>query len=309
MTFMMQSMKEIYEILDAQLKESSSTQFLIVNPDLEVGHYSGTVLKLEDETYLYRGYKVWVGLSEILGCRMMTPKILDNNLVEMCYKKISKEDSFHHERRINIEEKYGEGSSFFKINKMEEPTFLFYFMQALQNVNIAKRTDILDLGISRGDELGLIKSLLDTKEYQLMNFSGIDHSKTAIEVAKALYPEPNIHLYEHDINKIDSLKLGRFDLLISISTLQSPEIHFKTFFMDLVQKYLKKDSAIILGFPNSRWSDGELIYGAKAPNYAMSEMSILFNDVMFCKKYLQQHKYRVTITGKEYLFLTATKII
>jgi hypothetical protein len=78
--------------------------------------------------------------------------------------------------------------------------------------------------------------------------------------------------------------------------------------MDLVQNYLEKDSAIILGFPNSRWIAGEMVYGAKAPNYAMSEMSLLFNDVMFCKKYLQQKKYRVTITGKHYLFLTATKI-
>ncbi len=79
--------------------------------------------------------------------------------------------------------------------------------------------------------------------------------------------------------------------------------------MSLVQHYLEKDAAIILGFPNSRWIGGEMIYGAKAPNYAMSEMSLLFNDVMFCKKYLQQKKFRVTLTGKQYIFLTATKII
>ncbi|MEA2019584.1 MAG: methyltransferase, partial [Campylobacterota bacterium] len=38
------------------------------------------------------------------------------------------------------------------------------------------------------------------------------------------------------------------------------------------------------------------------------EMSNLYKDVNFCKKYLQQKKFRVTITGKDYIFLTATSI-
>jgi hypothetical protein len=79
--------------------------------------------------------------------------------------------------------------------------------------------------------------------------------------------------------------------------------------MNIVQNYLKKDGSMILGFPNCRWIDGEMIYGAQPPNYNFSEMSILYNDVIFCKKYLQQKKYRVTITGKEYIFLTATSIL
>ena len=65
---------------------------------------------------------------------------------------------------------------------------------------------------------------------------------------------------------------------------------------------------MILGFPNCRWIDGEMIYGAKAKNYAFPEMSLLYKDVHFCKKYLQQKKFRVTVTGKNYIFLTATSI-
>ena len=141
-----------------------------------------------------------------------------------------------------------------------------------------------------------------------MEFVGIDHSKSAIDYAKGVFPEENVTFHAEDINVLDTLELGRFDLLISIGTLQSPSINFKPFFMSLVQNYLEKDSAIILGFPNSRWVGGEIIYGAKAPNYVMSEQSLLYNDVIFCKKYLQQKKFRVTITGKQYVFLTATKI-
>jgi len=162
--------------------------------------------------------------------------------------------------------------------------------------------------VNRGDEFEVIKKRLNTKKYENINFIGVDHSESAIAHAKRLFPEENITFYAEDINSLDSLKLGQFDLLISIGTLQSPSINFKPFFMKLVQEYLTKDAAIILGFPNSRWVGGEMIYGAKAPNYAMSEMSLVLNDIMFCKKYLQQKKFRVTVTGKHYLFLTATKI-
>jgi hypothetical protein len=192
---------------------------------------------------------------------------------------------------------------------MEEPAFLYFYNQALTNVNIEERTRILNLGINRGDEFEVIRNRLDTNKYENMEFVGIDHSKTAIEYAETLFSEKNVQFYAEDINNLDSLNLGKFDLLISIGTLQSPSINFKPFFMSLVQNYLEKNAAIVLGFPNSRWVGGEMIYGAKAPNYAMSEMSLLYNDVIFCKKYLQQHKYRVTLTGKQYLFLTATKIL
>jgi hypothetical protein len=191
---------------------------------------------------------------------------------------------------------------------MEEPAFFYYYDQALNNVNIEERKRVLNLGVNRGDEFEVIRNRSDINKYKNMDLVGIDHSKTAIEYAEGLFEEDNVEFYTEDINNLDNLDLGKFNLLISIGTLQSPSINFKPFFMHLVQNYLEKDSAVILGFPNSRWVGGEMVYGAKAPNYAMSEMSLLFNDVMFCKKYLQQKKYRVTLTGKHYTFLTATKI-
>jgi hypothetical protein len=51
-----------------------------------------------------------------------------------------------------------------------------------------------------------------------------------------------------------------------------------------------------------------MVYGAKAPNYPFSELSLVLKDIHFTKKYLQQKKYRVIITGKDYLFLTARKL-
>ena len=282
--------------------------FEILDPDLGEG-YAGEKKVIEGTTYLYRSYKSWIDLAELLMCKMLTPEKSTYPLVRLTFKKLETQSSFHIESQSSKEEKYGIDSHFSQINKMEEPAFLYYYSQALQNAKLNQRTRVLNLGINTGDEFSVIKNSLDTDKYEGMTLVGIDHSKTAIAYAENSFPEANVMLYAHDINDLDHLNLGRFDLLISIGTLQSPSINFKPFFMSLVQNYLEKDAAIILGFPNSRWVGGEMIYGAKAPNYAMSEMSLLFNDVIFCKKYLQQHKYRVTLTGKQYIFLTATKIL
>ena len=120
--------------------------------------------------------------------------------------------------------------------------------------------------------------------------------------------DANISFYAHDINNLASLELGEFDLIISIGTLQSSNLEFNPLLMSIVQNQLKKNGAMILGFPNCRFIDGEMIYGARVKNYAFSEMGLLYKDVIFSKKYLQQKKYRVSITGKEYIFLTATSI-
>jgi len=306
MTFTTEKMQTIFPLLKKLLQTQKSISFFVLNPDVENNVYAGSILSIKNTTYLYRGYKTWTDLAELLKCKMLTPKKSSPPLVKLTFETLNSEHNFHNE--IKNKEKYGTDSYFTNIYKMEEPAFFYYYEQSLDNVNIEKRNKILNLGINRGDEFEVIKNKLDINKYNNKVFIGIDHSKSAINLAKKKFPEKNVHFYTTDINDLDSLELGEFDLLISIGTLQSPSIHFKPFLMSLVQKHLKKDSALILGFPNSRWLGGEILYGAKAPNYTMNEMSILFNDVIFAKKYLQQKKYRVTLTGKYYIFLTATKI-
>jgi len=302
--FTTQTMQTILPTLEDILLKQNSVTFSVLNPDTSDA-YAGTLIKVASIAYIYRSYKAWSDLAELLHCKILTPEKTETHLVKLTFTKL-KTDSFHTDNKDS--EKYGIDSHFAQIHKMEEPAFFYYYQQALSNVKVKNRTNILNLGVNRADEFEVIKNSLNTNEYEKLKLTGIDHSKTAIAYAGRLFTEDNTIFHTADINDIDSLNLGKFDLLISIGTLQSPSINFKPFFMKLVQEYLKKDSAIILGFPNSRWIGGEMIYGAKAPNYAMSEMSLVLNDIIFCKKYLQQKKYRVTITGKHYLFLTATKI-
>lgn len=288
------------------LNANDTIEFEVINPDTVASTYSGNTIQIQDISYLYHGYKAWSDLAQILKCRMLTPLIKDSYLVIIRYQKLNTDVNFH-KSTDTAEFKYGKDSLFSKIHKMEEPSFLHYYKQALKNVHIDKRMRILNLGINSGDEFECIQKY--TSNFKNLELVGIDYCDSAVQAAKHKFQNlNNITLYTHDINDLKSLNLGRFDLIISIGTLQSSNLEFNPLFMSIVQNELKTDGAIILGFPNCRWLDGEMMYGARAKHYSFSEMSNVYKDAIFCKKYLQQKKFRVTITGKEYIFLTATSI-
>ena len=308
MHFTDEPLQTILPILEAKLTQADSVSFTALNPDLFENTYAGTQVTIEGRTYLYRSLRAWVELAELLGCRMHVPEKVGASLLHITYEKLAKKESFHTANVKRKEEKYGSDSVFAKIHKMEEPAFFCYYRQALENVNIMQRKRILNLGVNRGDEFEVIKKLVGKECFSQMELVGIDHSQSALDEAKAHFICDNVRFFAQDINDLDTLDLGRFDLLISIGTLQSPGINYKKLLMDLVQNHLSENAALILGFPNGRWIGGELLYGAKVPHYAMSEMGLVLSDIIFAKKYLQQKKFRVTVTGKQYLFVTATKI-
>lgn len=305
--FTQETMFEIISYLEKELKEKDEILFEVLNPDIKIDIYAGEIYQIENEKFIYRSYKSWCDLAELFFCKMLIES-LNKNIVVLKFQKLNRFDSFHNDTNNEKNEKYGEESTFFRINKNEEPAFLYSYMKALINVKIEEKKNILNLGINKADEFEVIKELLDEEIFKNISFTGIDYSSSAIEFAKKRFTSENFNFYTHDINKLAELNLKKSDLIISIGTLQSSSLNFKLLFMDLVQNYLEEKGSIILGFPNCRWIDGEMIYGAKAPNYSYSEQSILYKDVYFCKKYLQQKKYRVTLTGKNYLFLTATSI-
>ena len=304
------SMLEIIEILKKQLLQISAKdvlEFEVMNPDYLSSVYSGQQIEIEGELFIYRGYKAWVDLAQILYCRMLTPIVISQIKVIIKFEKLNEDDSFH--RQITQkEEKYGSDSIFSQIHKNEETSFIAHYLKALQNVDINKRTRILNLCVNSGDEFDII--LEYASNFKNLELVGIDYCASAVKEAKEKFHEySNIDIFLHDINELNSLNFEKFDLIISIGTLQSSNLEFNKLLMSIVQNQLKREGAMILGFPNCRWIDGEMIYGARVKNYAFSEMGLLFKDVIFAKKYLQQKKFRVTITGKDYIFLTATSIV
>ena len=280
--------------------------FEVLNPDY-ITAYSGEMVSVDGVSYIYRSYNSYVTLANTLECKFLTPRVKESHIVEIRLQLLNTSHTFHSVSIEDKREKYGVNSHFFTIHKNEEASFLRAYLRALDEVNIATCKRVLNLGINGGDEFALIEAVVGKERFKQMELVGIDHSQSAIAYAKRRFGE-NVTCKVGDINHLEPLALGKFDLLISIGTLQSPGINFKVLFMTLVQKYLHRSSAIILGFPNSRWIDGELIYGAKVPNYKKSEMGLVIKDIHFCKKYLQQHKFRVVISGRDYIFLSAVRL-
>lgn len=249
------------------------------------------------------GIKPFIDLAQIYKMKLIVINNEEDRDVELSFKKLDEYRSFHKEKQHD--EKYGVKSDFFKIDKISQFSFLYYYQEALNFCDIKIKNKILNIGINKGDEFEVIKNMLSEKEFNAKEFVGIDYSSTIIKYAQEKFQ--NAKMINIDINRLNESNIGRFDMIISIGTLQSSNINFNTTFMSLYQNHLNDNGAIILGFPNCRWIDSEMIYGAKVPNYNFSEMGMLLKDIHFCKKYLQQKDYRVVITGKEYLFLSARK--
>ncbi len=302
--FTNESMLTVTSTLRDALQECSELQFEVLNPDLYSGAYAGREVSLNGKTYLYRSLRSWLDLAANLNCRMLTPSKASEETILLRFQKLEAH-SFHQEKADDRSEKYGTESSFFAISKNEEPAFLSAYTHALDVAKIETKKRVLNLGVNRGDEFALIQELLSQETFEGIKFVGIDHSVSAIEEAKSRFTTSNMHFYSHDINTLSELNLGKFDLIITIGTLQSPGINYKPFLMDLIKNYLSDDGAIILGFPNSRWIDGEMVYGAKMRNFRESDLSLMLSDIDYAKRYLQQKKFTVRINGKEYIFLTA----
>ena len=289
------------------LRQKGASEILECFKNIEVQGGETIEAELLDSDLDYFGYKTFVDLAQLFYMKLLTPLKKDATTI-LRFQKLSPKSSFHNSDDASSE-KYGVESAFFAIDKTKEFSFLYHYQKALEFVDVKSKKRVLNLGINRGDEFGVIKEMLECDAFNNIEFVGIDYSASAIEYAKeAFSSDKNVEFFCHDINKLEELKLGKFDLIISIGTLQSSNIEFNATFMSLYQNYLADGGAIVLGFPNCRWIDGEMIYGAKAPNYPFSELSLVLKDIHFCKKYLQQKKYRAVITGKDYLFLSGRKI-
>lgn len=261
-------------------------------------------IKLSEEEMLCFGYASFIDLAQLHAMRFLTPTCHDS-IVTLHLQKLDTERSFH--KQEDSKEKYGASSEFFTINKNEKFSFLYHYQKALQFCGIKRKKRVLNLGINRADEFDVIVQMLGTDASREIEFVGIDYCASAIKVAKERFSAENFSFYAHDIKELLALELGKFDLIVSIGTLQSSNLNFNETLMYIYQNFLADDGTMILGFPNCRWVDGEMLYGAKAPNYSFSEMSLLIKDIHFCKKYLQQKKYRVVVSGKDYIFLSARR--
>ena len=234
---------------------------------------------------------------------MGTPKAAgaDEALLELTFSKLPV-GSWHQEK-VSGSEAYGPESPFSRVQKLEEPTFLLDYQEALARVPLGPGGTILSLGVGRGDELGPFAAL---PHFETFRFTGVDHSAGALGTARERFPGPNYRFIQADVNDLSLLE-GRFDLAVAVATLQSPGVDDRALLRDLVQNRQSATGGVILALPNSRYEGGALRYGARLKNLREPDLSLVVKDAAFYRKYLQQHRFRVFVTGRYYLLLTAVR--
>ncbi len=314
-TFTDEPLEHLVKTLKARLGTLAAGErvtFYALDPDRGAGLFAGETTQIGGVRYRHRPLRVWLELAERLGCRLHTPERDSADpsgvLVRLSLSKLGAA-SWHGEQNTGEAEEagstYAHGSDFARVQKLEEPTFWHDYVEALQRVNLEPRSRVLSLGVGRGDELTPFGTIFTGYD---LSFTGIDHSASALRVARARFPSNNYRFIQADLGDLAGLELGRFDLVVSIATFQSPGVAGHTLIREVAQHHLSENGSLVLALPNCRYRDGEVVYGAKMKNFAQPDLSLVVKDLAFYRKYLQQHRFSVFITGKYYLFLTAVRL-
>ncbi len=285
----------------------------VLDPDHAHGRYAGERVEIDGVTYVHRPLRVWLDLAERLDLRMRTPRASSLPLLRLVFEPLDDAPDGRdprHPRDSDPRETYGTASAFARISKLEDPSFVLDVSDALGRIALPRGARILDLGVNTGDELELLLAL--EPALHDATFVGIDHSPSAIAAARTRFDgRPNITFHVADLadaSALATLQLGRFDLVLSIATLQSAGLDDRALLRRMVQDHLSPTGAVVLGMPNCRYVAGETSYGTRMKNFRQPELGLLVKDVAFYRKYLQQHHRKVFVTGKHYILVTAVSI-
>ena len=282
-------LRAIVAYVEAGAATGAVVELRVLDPDRGRGCYAGEQV----DGFVHRPWRVWVDLAERLGLRLATPRVVDT-LVHLRFEPLRRDAA---PAAGEGTEKYGAASGFARVAKLEDPSFLIDLREALGRAHLGAAPRVLDLGVNTGDELELVYEV--APDAQVV---GVDHAASALAVARTRFPAATF--LEADLAALGTLALGRFDLVLSIGTLQSAGLDDRALLRVLVQDHLAATGAVILGLPNCRYVDGEVAYGTRMKNFTQPELGLLVKDVAFYRKYLQQHHRQVFVTGKHYVFVT-----
>lgn len=299
------SLLAIVAAIEARLAAGETCLTLrVLDPDLGRGRYAGELVEHAGERCVHRPFRVWVDLAERLGLQLATPRPCGEGRVALRFERLEPSASWQLDEPEDPTEKYGTGSGYARIRKLEDPNLVLDVADALARARLPATPRILVLGVNAGDEFELLGAL-EPRLREHASFVGVDHSASAIAAARARFPGPRHELLEADVARLPELAIGRFDLVVALALLQSPGVDDRALLRHLVQDRLNPSGALLLGIPNCRYVDGEVLHGARTRNFAQPELSLVIKDAAFFKRYLQQHRKRVFVTGKYYVLVTA----
>lgn len=269
-----------------------------LDPDPSAGHYDGE--PIGSQNLRHRSFRVWLDLAQRLRMRLAMPRAVADGRIELTLTRLDDNAQWKRNAFGDVTEKYGTASPYQRISKLEDPDFVLDLSDALVRIGLPPQPRVLELGVNTGDTLALLRARLPRAPAR--RFVGIDHCGTAIAAARARFPEARLEVC--DLSELPRLKLPRFDLILAIATLHSPGVDDRALLRLLVQQHLDPRGGIIVGVPNCSYVDGEVLDGATTRNFTQPELSLLIKSVASYRKYLQQHRCRVFVTGKRTVLVT-----
>jgi 2-polyprenyl-3-methyl-5-hydroxy-6-metoxy-1,4-benzoquinol methylase len=281
-------------------------ELLALDPDHGRGRFAGELVDHDGVPYRHRPLRVWLELAERLELRLATPRPAAPPLCVVRLERLRGAPGAAGDRAAPPAERYGAASAFARIAKAEEPGFVLDLAAALGRLAPPARARVLAVGVNTGDELALLAALAPALEGAAV--VGLDHSRSALAIARARFPRAALH----ELDLADLITgaaglpdLGRFDLIVALGVLQSGALDDRGLLRRLVQDHLAPGGGLLVGLPNSRYHDGELSPGARVVNRREPELGLLIKDVAFYRKYLQQHRMEVFVTGRHDLLIAA----
>lgn len=312
----------IWRHLQAALTTAERAEVLVPDPDRGAGAGVGARLRDVHGDFVHRPLRVWVDLAERLHCRLATPRPVaagavgavgaGGGLVRLRFERLAP-----HRPPASRRARYAPGSAFARLDKLEDAASLTSLVEAYERVGVRPGARVLVLGVNRGDELAALELASGAPPLRRLELVGVDHSGAALAAARERFPglpRDRLQLRELDVNLLAAPPdapaappLGRFDLVVCVALLQSPGVDDRALLRALVQRHLAPSGALVLGLPNSRLADGDLLWGARTRNVGPVELGLLLKDAAFVKRYLQQHRFRVFVSGKYDLLITGVR--
>ncbi|RTR25724.1 class I SAM-dependent methyltransferase [Deinococcus radiophilus] len=276
--------------LRAALRAADEVSFIVPNPDLGLGLYAGE----SGPVGLHRSWAVWTDVADLLDAHLLTPRLLSGGTqVRLTLRRRS--------GALDTAQGYGPDSEFARADKLEDPAFLLSLVEALRRVAPPPGGRVLALGVNAGRELDAL-ALAFPERASSLEVVGVDLDASALALAQRRQRAATF--LTADVNALPA-GLGRFDLVLALSVLQSPGVDLDRVLRSLHREHLTPGGGLVLGFPNARYRGGELSYGARLRNFARPDLSLLFADVAQSRRYLHKHGFKVFVTGKYEVLVTA----
>lgn len=286
---MTEPMSAILPTLREALERYGKVVLAVPHPDAGVGKYAGEATRAG----IHRPLSTWVDLADLLGAQLLTPEVVSETQIRLRFQQYAATPA-------PDELGYGPQGDWARVDKLEDPVFLLTFVEALRRVNPPAGGRVLALGVNAGRELDALALAFPDRRFEVV---GVDIEPSALHAARRRHPQGTF--LDLDVNHLPDPTLGHFDLIVALSLLQSPGVQQDVLLAALRKHHLTPAGGLILGFPNARYRDGVLSYGARMRNFARPDFSLLMADVTNARRGLQKHGFKVFVTGKYEVLVTA----